>query len=66
MKHTKQWFIKNIGKKLYRKPITRCGCKHCLETSFVIRDKLQAWYVHLCQEELGIEYFDTEEEMEKA
>jgi len=57
MKHTKQWFLKRTGKKIYRKKLD-CPCASCQKTDILIRDADHADYIWTCQLELGIEYFD--------
>ena len=66
--HTLKWFINRIGKRIHRKPILSCGCKHCMKTSFIIWDgkgknhycrrEFHARYLFDCQNDLRIEYSD--------
>jgi len=60
MRHTKQWFIKRIGKHIYRKGGT-CRCRHCknvLEFGLDIMDNTHADYLYCCQNEMGLKYSD--------
>ena len=71
MKHRLQWFIDRIGKRIYRKPIMSCDCNVCQKDYVDIWDGkptnskqvecrrgFHARYLYLCQNELGIEYYD--------
>jgi|GEM_PF-3102140 len=60
----KQWFIDRIGQRVYRTRGT-CLCSTCkdvAENGLVIADKTHACYLFDCENELGVNYFDTKEE----
>ena len=69
-RHSKQWFIDRIGKRIYREPIDSCKCVHCQKhNSFIIDDGMKdgkrelrrefhASYLFDCQNDLQIDYFD--------
>ena len=60
--HTKQWFLRRLGKDIHRAPIfrqdgERC-CDMCSNTTIHIADKQVANYLWICQYDLQIEYSD--------
>lgn len=67
IRHDLQWFIDRIGKRIYRKPLN-CSCKGC-QKNYVDISKLgitgqtHAHYLYDCQNELGIKYYDKEQEI---
>lgn len=68
--HTRQWFRNRIGQTIYRKPLTAndedgCHCAMCQSDNVFIHDGsnhgnkyLHADYLFLCQNEMGIKYYD--------
>jgi len=67
--HTKKWFRNRVGKKIYRRPLTQskndCQCAMCQSDNVIIHNGnehgnkyFHADYLFLCQNEMGIEYFD--------
>ena len=59
-KHTLKWFKSRIGKRIYRYTDVHC-CKHCqdaYENGFIILDSNHAYYIFICQNDMGLEYGD--------
>jgi len=58
----KQWFINRIGKRVFRCPV-KCDCESCKKghrEGILIADEEHAIYLHLCENELGLRYTDTQ------
>ena len=53
-----QWFYDRIGKKVFR-------TKNNIYGSIKIFDRQHANYLFLCENELGIKYFDTKKEVKE-
>lgn len=61
------WFGARVGKTLFRTK-SDCECTHCnnsYENGVKIEDTDHASYLHDCENELGLRYFDTKEERDK-
>lgn len=59
-----EWFINRIGKRVYRNK-SKCSCDmcdHAYKEGVKIRDVVHANYLQLCQQELGLTYYETKEE----
>ena len=61
----RQWFIDRIGKKVYRCDL-KCACEVCQsgKKGILIEDYDQACYMNDCKGEMGINYYDSIEELE--
>ena len=60
VKHPLKWFTNRIGKRIYRKPTT-CTCQKCKDVAndgLLVGNEFHAQYIHICQYDLGIDYFD--------
>ncbi len=60
MKHTLKFFTNRIGKRLYRNKTT-CDCETCTnvwKNGLVVHDDFHARYLHTCQCDLDIDYFE--------
>jgi len=58
---TLEWFVLMIGRKIYRQS-DGCECSTCKEivkNGLIVRDIEHAKYLHMVQNELGIEYRAT-------
>jgi len=60
MKHTLNWFIKRINKRIFRLTKRNCCscCKEIEENGLIIVDKNHADYLYCCQNEMDLEYSD--------
>ena len=55
---TKQWFIDNIGKRIYRDK-SNCKCIDCRDSEdnwFIIIDKTHAWYLYDIEQSYAIQW----------
>lgn len=59
-KHNLDWYKKRVGKRVYRTKAS-CQCEICNkigEVGLIIDDDFHAQYLHDCQNELNLYYFD--------
>ena len=66
-KHKVQWFIDRIGKRINRTK-AKCPCETCknvYEVGLVVQDKYHAHYLHDCQNELDLYYYDKKKSNDK-
>lgn len=61
------WFSDRVGKTLFRiKGSCKCDvCAESYENGVFVLDKDHASYLHDCENELGLIYFDTKEERDE-
>ena len=60
-RHTRQWFIERISRRIIRPEHGSCNCPSCRgveKCGLIIADKQHADYLYLCQQEMGLEYQD--------
>lgn len=59
---SEQWFLDRIGQRIYRETNgCKCfSCKTVFDKGLIINDKEHARYLFLCQNEMGIKYFDKD------
>lgn len=58
--HREKWFIDRIGKRIYRDKST-CNCDTCRDVEInglIVHDKEHAQYLHMCQNDLFLNYYD--------
>lgn len=61
---SKDWFTERIGTKVYRDD-NGCDCPVCKtieRVGLIIHDELHAQYLYDCQNDMGINYYDTKKE----
>jgi hypothetical protein len=63
-RNSKDWFVERIGERIYRDS-NGCDCSVCKSIEIhglVIHDELHAQYLYDCQNEIGINYYETKKE----